>query len=73
MNTFTPKFARTTIGIAVTCAFATFSASNLAQELVTDEEEKLVEKIMITGSRVAQDYTLQTASPVLSIVAASSL
>ncbi|MFC4700370.1 TonB-dependent receptor domain-containing protein [Glaciecola siphonariae] len=70
MNTFTPKFARSTLSIALACALSAAPAISLAQE-TNDENEQDVEKIRVTGSRVAQDYTLDAASPVLSIGADS--
>jgi outer membrane cobalamin receptor len=47
---------------------ATFSQSLLAQE--TPDEES-VERVVVTGSRVAQDQSLEAASPVFAIDASS--
>lgn len=54
----------TALACAVASAFAVNSA--WAQE-AKDEKEAGVEKIVVTGSRVAQDESLEAASPVLAI------
>lgn len=69
MNTFTPKFARSSLSIAMACALSAASGHAFAQQ--QNEDEQLVEKIKVTGSRVAQDYTLDASSPVISIGADS--
>jgi len=64
MKTFTPHFKLSGISIALTFALAVGPTLTFAQEI---EETEEVEKIQVTGSRIAQDETLEATSPVISI------
>ena len=54
------------LAIAVASAL-TVSASAVQAQEEAAVEEKDVEKVVVTGSRVAQDSSLEAASPVLAI------
>ena len=64
----TVKLERSRKLTALACAVASAFAVNTAWAQEDESsEEKSVEKIVVTGSRVAQDESLEAASPVLAI------
>ncbi|WP_395344813.1 TonB-dependent receptor domain-containing protein [Ningiella sp. W23] len=69
MKSLKPKFALS--GLSLAMLYALNANVAIAQEEPAGQDDELVEKILVTGSRVAQDYTLDAASPVISIGADS--